>query len=85
MLALTGRPSEAQVEVRFLGHAGRPRRLRVLRTLHGAFTSLTLPTSGVVEVSVRYTDPYDVERAGPWTTLRLPTSASAATKPRLGR
>jgi hypothetical protein len=85
VLALTGRPSEAQVQVRFLGHAGRSRRLRVLRTLHGAFTSLTLPTSGVVEVSVRYTDAYDVERASPWTTLRLPASETTAGKAKRGR
>jgi hypothetical protein len=85
VLALSGRPSEAQVQVRYLGHRGRSRRLRVLRTLQGAFTSLTLPTSGVVEVSVRYTDPYDVERASPWTTLRLPASAGTAGKARRGR
>ncbi|HTU79147.1 MAG TPA: S8 family serine peptidase [Solirubrobacteraceae bacterium] len=80
VLALSGRPSEAQVQVRYLGHRGRSRRLRVLRTLHGVFTSLTLPSSGVVEVSVRYTDPYDVERASPWTTLRLPASANTTGK-----
>ncbi len=85
VLALSGRPSEAQVQVRYLGRRGRSRRLRVLRTLQGAFTSLTLPTSGVVEVSVRYTDPYDVERASPWTTLRLPASAGTAGKARRGR
>jgi hypothetical protein len=85
VLALSGRPSEAQVQVRYLGHRGRSRQLRVLRTLHGVFTSLTLPTSGVVEVSVRYTDPYDVERASPWTTLRLPASVSTAAKARRGR
>ena len=85
VLALSGRPSEAQVQVRYLGRRGRSRRLRVLRTLQGAFTSLTLPTSGVVEVSVRYTDPYDVERASPWTTLRLPTFAGTAGKARRGR
>jgi hypothetical protein len=85
VLALLGRPIEAQVQVRYLGYRGRSRRLRVLRTLHGAFTSLTLPTSSLVEVSVRYTDPYDVERASPWTTLRLPTSAGTAGKARRGR
>ncbi len=85
VLALSGRPSEAQVQVRYLGRRGRSRQLRVLRTLHGVFTSLTLPTSGVVEVSVRYTDPYDVERASPWTTLRLPASVSTAAKARRGR
>jgi len=85
VLALTGRPSEAQVQVRYLGHRGRSRRLRVLRMLHGAFTSLTLPTSGVFEVSVRYSDPYDVERASPWTTLRLPASETTAGKAKRGR
>jgi hypothetical protein len=85
VLALSGRPSEAQVQVRYLGHRGHSRQLRVLRTLHGVFASLTLPTSGVVEVSVRYTDPYDVERASQWTTLRLPASASSAGKDRRGR
>ncbi len=85
VLALSGRPSEAHVQVRYLGHRGHSRQLRVLRTLHGVFASLTLPTSGVVEVSVRYTDPYDVERASQWTTLRLPASASSAGKDRSGR
>ncbi len=33
VLALTGRPSEAQVQVRYLGHRGRSRRLSVLRTI----------------------------------------------------
>ncbi|HEX4838223.1 MAG TPA: S8/S53 family peptidase [Solirubrobacteraceae bacterium] len=84
VLALSGRPSEAQVQVRYLGHRGRSRQLRVLRTLHGVFTNLTLSSSGVIEVSVRYTDPYDVERASPWTTLRLPASASTARKARRG-
>jgi hypothetical protein len=85
VLALSGRPGEAQVQVRYLGHRGRSHQLRVLRTLHGVFASLTLPTSGVVEVSVRYTDPYDVNRASPWTTLRLPASASTTGKGRRGR
>jgi subtilisin family serine protease len=78
ILALTERPTEAQVEVRYLGHKGRSRRLSILRTLHGTFTSLTLPVSGVAEVSVRYTDRYEVGRASPWTALRLPASASKA-------
>jgi hypothetical protein len=73
---LLGRPGEAQAQVRYLGHRGRSRHLSVLRTLHGAFTDLTLPASGVIEVSVRYTDPYDLHRASPWTTLKLPGTAS---------
>ncbi|MGA9313237.1 MAG: S8 family serine peptidase [Solirubrobacteraceae bacterium] len=85
VLALIGRPREAEAQVRYLGHHGRSRRLRVLRTLHGVFTNLTLPTSGVAEVSVRYVDPYDVERASPWMTLRLPAPASTARKARQKR
>ncbi len=85
VLALSARPSEAQVQVRYLGRTGRSHRLRVLRTLDGAFTNLTLPASGVLEVSVRYTDPYDVERASPWITLHIPTSAGAARKARRRR
>jgi hypothetical protein len=85
VLALTGRPQEAEVQVRYLGHRPRSRQLHVLRTLHGAFSSLTLPRSGVAEVSVRYTDPYDVERASPWITLRISASPSTASKARRGR
>jgi hypothetical protein len=84
VLALSGRPGEAQVQVRYLGHRGRSHQLRVLRALHGVFASLTLPTSGVLEVSVRYTDPYDVQRASPWTTLRIPAPSSTARKARRG-
>ncbi len=85
VLALTGRPQEAEVQVRYLGHRPRSRQLHVLRTLHGAFSSLTLPRSGVAEVSVRYTDPYDVQRASPWITLRIAASLSTASKARRGR
>jgi hypothetical protein len=73
---LAGRPSEAQDQVRYLGHRGRSRRLSILRTLHDAFTNLTLPASGVIEVSVRYIDPYDLQRASQWTTLKLPPTAA---------
>jgi hypothetical protein len=85
VLALVDRPQEAEVQARYLGHRGHSRQLRVLRTLHGAFTNLTLPTSGISEVSVRYVDPFDVERSSPWTTLRLPASPSTARKARRGR
>lgn len=85
VLMLAGRPKEAEAQVRYLGHRGHSRRLSILRTRHGAFTTLTLPTSGIAEVSVRYIDPYDAERASPWTTLRLPASASTARKARPGR
>jgi hypothetical protein len=75
VLVLAGRPAEAQAQVRYLGHRHHSRRLNVLRTLHGAFTQLTLPASGVIEVSLRYVDPYDVQRASPWTTLNLQSTA----------
>lgn len=82
VLVLVGRPTEAQADVRYLGRRRRSRHLGVLRTLHGAFTDLMLPASGVAEVSVRYTDPYDVERASPWTTLKLPSMAARKAKGR---
>lgn len=85
VLTLTGRPEEAEAQVRYLGHRRHSRRLSVLRTIHGSFTNLTLPTSGIAEVSVRYIDPYDVERASPWMTLRLPAAGSTARKARRGR
>jgi hypothetical protein len=44
-----------------------------LRTFNGTFTTLDIPRS-VVEISVRYTDPYDVQRASNWTTLKLPSA-----------
>jgi hypothetical protein len=85
VLSLTDRPKEAEAEVRYLGHHGHSRRLGILRTLHGSFTNLTLPTSGVAEVSVRYIDPYDVERASPWTTLRIPALSSTVRKAQRGQ
>jgi hypothetical protein len=80
LLVLAGLPREAQVQVRYLGRRGRSHRLSVLRTLHGVFSSLTLPNSGVVEVAVRYTDPYDLERDSPWSTLKLPVTGRSTVK-----
>jgi hypothetical protein len=85
VLVLSGRPSEAQAEVRYLGHRRHSRHLSVRRTLHDAFTDLTLPVSGVIEVSVRYTDPYDIQRASPWITLKLPPTAAKTAKGRHSR
>lgn len=85
VLVLSGRPAEAQAQVRYLGHRHHSRRLSVLRTLHGAFTQLTLPASGVLEVSLRYVDPYDVQRAGPWTTLSLQSTAPKTARHRKSR
>jgi hypothetical protein len=80
VLVLSGRPSEARAQVRYLGHHGHSRHLSVLRTRSGAFNSLTMPSSGVVEISVRYTDPYDLERVSPWTTLKVPQTATRTAK-----
>ncbi|MFZ1153867.1 MAG: S8 family serine peptidase [Solirubrobacteraceae bacterium] len=85
VLVISSRPDEAQAQVRYLGHRARSRHLSVLRTLHGAFSNLTLPPSGVVEVSVRYTDPYDIRRASPWITLRLPSPTAKTSKGRHSR
>ena len=85
VLVLSGRPSEAQAEVRYLGHRVHSRRLSVLRTLNGAFTDLTLPVSGVVEISIRYIDPYDIQRVSLWTTLKLPLTTAKTAKGRHSR
>jgi hypothetical protein len=84
VLVLSGRPHEAQVQVRCFGRSGRARRLHVLRNLDGVFTSLTLPAS-VVEVAVRFIDLYDIERASEWTTLRVPVSGGKVRKARRSR
>lgn len=79
ILILTGRPSEAQAQVRYLGHRGHSRHLSVLRTINAALNTTTIPAAGVVEVSVRYADPYDLERASPWVTLKIAHLASSKT------
>jgi hypothetical protein len=79
-LVLASRPSEALVEVRYLGRRHHSSRLRVLRTIRGAFGSSRVPT-GVLELSVRYTDPYDLERASHWVVLRVPGLATRTSKP----
>lgn len=77
LLLLSGPPSEAQAEVRYLGrrHLGRHhhrQHVRLLRTKRGTFRRLRLPARRLVKIRVRYIDPYDMERDGPWLTLRLP-------------
>lgn len=84
VLALTGRPQEAVVQVCYLGRRGQAHRLRVVRTFRGVFADLTLPVSGVAELSVRYIDPYDIERASPWLTLPVPASPAKIGKARHG-
>ena len=80
VLVLEHRPSEARAQVRFLGYHGHSQHLSVLRTRSGAFNSLTLPSLDVLEISVRYTDPHDLERASPWTTLKLPDKTTRPAK-----
>jgi hypothetical protein len=80
-LILTGRPTEAQAQVRYLGHRSRSRHLSVLRTINTALNMTTIPAAGVAEVSVRYTDPYDVERTSPWVTLTIARLASSKARP----
>jgi hypothetical protein len=77
ILILTGRPSGAQAQVRYLGHRGHSRHLSLVRTINAALNTITIPSAGVAEVSVRYTDPYDVERASPWVTLKVARLASS--------
>jgi hypothetical protein len=73
LLVLSNRPADARTQVRYLGYRRHSHRLCVLRIITSTLTTLTLPASGVVEISVRYTDPYDRERSSSWTSLRLPT------------
>jgi len=80
LLVLSGRPAEAQAQVRLIGRRRHSRRLSVLRTVRGSFTELAVPATSVSEVSLRYVDPYDAERASPWTTLRMPRAAATRRK-----
>jgi hypothetical protein len=79
VLILTAHPSGAQAQVRYLGHRGHSRHLSLLRTINAVPNTITIPSAGVAEVSVRYTDPYDVERASPWVTLKVGRMASSKT------
>jgi Subtilase family len=69
-LVFSGQPRGARAQVHFLGRRGRSRPLSVVRTLSGAFSMLRIPVR-VLAVSVRYTDPYEIERDSAWTTLRV--------------
>jgi hypothetical protein len=76
LLVLSKRPAEAQAQARLIGYRRHSRRLSVLRTVRGTFTELAVPVRSVREVSFRYVDPYDAERASPWTTLRMPRAVA---------
>jgi hypothetical protein len=64
----TGRPVEAQTEIQLLTSHARHKH-RALWVTWADTTSLTAPPSG--DLRVRYVDPYDAQRAGPWLTLPL--------------
>jgi Subtilase family len=70
-LSLTGRPPEAQSEVHLLTRSKRTHRLTLTRTLTSTAARITAPGS-VAEFALRYIDPYDTQRDGPWVTLRAP-------------
>lgn len=82
LLVLSGRPAEAMAQVRLMGRLRRSHRLRVLRTVRGSFTKLAVPAARVSEVSLRYVDAFDAERASPWITLRMPRSVVTKTNGR---
>jgi hypothetical protein len=67
-LLFQGRPNEGQVEVRYLGYHRHSRRLSILQTRIGSFDALAIPSSAV-ELSARYTDPYDISRSSAWITI----------------
>jgi Subtilase family len=71
VLMLAERPSEARVEVRYLGYRRHSSRLSTLRTRIGTFSALAIPSSAV-ELSARYIDPYDISRTSPWVTVHAP-------------
>jgi hypothetical protein len=71
VLILASKPHEAQAEVRLLARRRHSPHLSILRTVRGTFSQLTLPSSGVSAVALRYLDIYDVGRASSWVTLKL--------------
>jgi hypothetical protein len=80
VLSTTGRPRQSETEVRYFGRRKRSQGLVVTRTTRGHFTKLLVPGIGVAQVAVRYVDPYDLKRDGPWATLRVPRNATSTAK-----
>lgn len=72
VLVLAGAPSGARMEARCLGYRKHSHKLVVLRTITTGARTLRLLATGVRELTLRYTDPYDIQRSSPWTTLRPP-------------
>lgn len=79
ILVLAGRPSEAYIEARYLGHRHDARGLSVLSVLDGTFNTLHVPAS-VAVAWVRYTDPYDAQRDSQWVTLPVPPIRASTRK-----
>ncbi len=69
-LRIKARPAEARSEARYLARRPHQHRLSTMRTLNGLFSSLTLPAA-VLEIQLRYIDPYDIQRDSPWITLTV--------------
>jgi hypothetical protein len=69
-LRITARPAEARIEARYLTRRPHQHRLSTMRTLTGFFSSLTLPAA-VLEIQLRYIDPYDVQRDSQWVSLTV--------------
>jgi hypothetical protein len=76
LLSVTGRPAEAQTEVRLLAHSKRTHKPIPARTLRSAAASITLP-GAIVALMLRYIDPHDTAHVGPWLTLRAPRPSHA--------
>jgi hypothetical protein len=72
-------------QVRYFGYRKHSHKLAVLRTLSGVFMTFTLPSSGVVEITVRYTDPYDTTRDSTWITLHTPAGPDGRRSPHDGQ
>jgi hypothetical protein len=70
VLTVFARPHDALLQVRLLARSRHARGVHVVRTLRGAFSKLVL-RRGLSQVLVRFVDPYDAARDGPWTTLKI--------------
>lgn len=69
--------------MRVLGRYPRSHHQRVLRIITSPQSTLTTPSTGVIALTVRYIDPYDIKRDSPWITLRPPAPAKHNPGPRL--
>jgi hypothetical protein len=79
-LVVTGRPSEAAIEVTYLARRAHSLRLYVLRDITGTFQTVRIPTMRIRQIVVRYIDPYDTSRESALKILTPP--ARKAKKPR---